>query len=381
MDDVITTAEVATTADITMLMLLIIAILPITGIFLALIPYLVKKGEVFAVTVPESSVGDPFIKNLKRRYLLMTLGLTAVLTLISIIFLLAGNELGAVLSMGISAVLICFGSFALMLFFRKKVRAYKTEQGWVAEHQERTAVVMGMAIPRPVSLAWHLLYLPIILATAAIGYHGFAAMPEIIPLQVGFDGEISTEVAKTPLVIWLPVLIQVFLALCFVSSHWMITRSKWLSDPGAPAASALAYGMFAHAQSLYLVAGGLVLGAAMVMMPLTFMGVLSLMQAAVLLLLAAFLLLIGAIVISLVYGQGGARVFKRMQESNVLLADEDAHWKLGIFYFNRDDPNLFLPARFGIGWTCNFARPFVWVLIVALVAVTTAFVVSMLMLT
>ena len=365
------------TVDTTMLLLFVIAILPITGILLALIPYLVKKGEVFAVTVPETSVSDPFIKGLKRRYLLITLGLTALLSAVSLLFLLAQNELGVVISMAVGATLICVGSFALMLFFRKKVSTYKAEQGWVAAHQESAAVVMGMVIPRPVSLAWNLLYLPVIAATAAVGYFGYAAMPEVIPMQMGFNGEISTEVAKSPLVIWVPVAIQAFLGLCFVSSHWMITRSKWLTDPGAPASSALAYGMFAHAQSLYLVGGGLVLAAVMVMMPLSFMGLITLMQSAVFLLLATLVLVIGALVIGVVYGQGGARVFKRMQESSVLLSDDDAHWKLGVFYFNRDDPNLFLPARFGIGWTCNFARPFVWVLIGLLIAASLVFVVVM----
>ncbi|MCL2530511.1 MAG: DUF5808 domain-containing protein [Coriobacteriia bacterium] len=373
--------EATMTTEITTLMLLIIAILPLTGISLALVPYLVKKGEVFAVTVPESSASDPFIRKLKLRYLLLTLGLTAVLTLLALAALQAGDELGAVLCMGVGAVVLCVGSFALMLFFRKKVRTYKVEQGWVAEYQERTAVVRGMRIPRPVSLAWNLLYLPIIAATAAIGYHGYAAMPEMIPMQMGLDGEFTSEVAKSTLVIWLPVAIQFFSALCFVSSHFIITRSKWLSDPGAPAASALAYGMFAHAQSIYLVAGGLMLVATMVMMPLTFMGVMTMMQAAVFLTLAAVILAIGAVIIGVVYGQGGARVFKRMQESSVLLADDDTHWKLGVFYFNPNDPNWFLPARFGIGWTCNFARPFVWVLIAALVAVTIAFIVVMLALT
>ena len=34
----------------------------------------------------------------------------------------------------------------------------------------------------------------------------------------------------------------------------------------------------------------------------------------------------------------------------------DVCWKLGIFYFNPDDPALFVEKRFGIGWTVNFAN-------------------------
>lgn len=32
-------------------------------------------------------------------------------------------------------------------------------------------------------------------------------------------------------------------------------------------------------------------------------------------------------------------------------------WKLGIFYYNKEDKRLFPPKRFGLGWTVNFANP------------------------
>jgi uncharacterized membrane protein len=49
----------------------------------------------------------------------------------------------------------------------------------------------------------------------------------------------------------------------------------------------------------------------------------------------------------------------------------DKGWR-GIFYTNPDDPALFVPKRYGIGYTLNFANPWAWavvVLIFAMVAV------------
>ena len=40
--------------------------------------------------------------------------------------------------------------------------------------------------------------------------------------------------------------------------------------------------------------------------------------------------------------------------------DDDRYWKLGIFYWNHDDASLFVPERFGIGWTINLGRPAAW---------------------
>ncbi|ASW73100.1 hypothetical protein CJF12_01555 [Chryseobacterium piperi] len=39
--------------------------------------------------------------------------------------------------------------------------------------------------------------------------------------------------------------------------------------------------------------------------------------------------------------------------------DDENHWKLGIFYYNKDDKRLFPPKRNKfLGWTVNFANPY-----------------------
>ena len=38
---------------------------------------------------------------------------------------------------------------------------------------------------------------------------------------------------------------------------------------------------------------------------------------------------------------------------------DPTNWKLGIFYFNREDKRIFPPKRIAmLGWTINFANPF-----------------------
>lgn len=48
---------------------------------------------------------------------------------------------------------------------------------------------------------------------------------------------------------------------------------------------------------------------------------------------------------------------------------------------NRGDTSLFLPERFGIGWTINWGRPAAWALTAGFVLVTAAFVAATLLLT
>jgi len=345
-----------------------------TGILMAITPYLMRRNECFAVTVPESALQDAYLKGLKKRYLVTMLVITAALTVLGFALSLSNNELLSVIVFTIGVLLIVFIGYGLMLQNRSKVRRYKSEQNWVAQQQESVAVLTEGDVPKAVSLKWSLLYIPVIALAFVIGCVGYAHMPETIVLQIGFDGQVSNSVEKSPVVILFSVLIQVFIALVMVFSHWMILRSKAPANPSAPATSTLAYGMFAHAQSIFLVATGLMLCTSMLLIPLSFIGIVTLAHTAVLILIVAVIILLGAVAISVVYGQGGSRVFKRMQASNTLPVDEDRYWKLGIFYFNKEDPSLFLLERFGVGWTLNFARPAVWAIIVGFIALCAAFI-------
>ena len=45
------------------------------------------------------------------------------------------------------------------------------------------------------------------------------------------------------------------------------------------------------------------------------------------------------------------------ERTNTVFRDDDRYWYAGFFYYNPDDPALFVPKRFGFGWTVNFGHP------------------------
>lgn len=76
-------------------------------------------------------------------------------------------------------------------------------------------------------------------------------------------------------------------------------------------------------------------------------------------------------------GQGGSRTpsaAERESDSSHSIGDrtEDRFWKLGVFYFNRDDPSVMVEKRFGIGYTMNFAHPVAWIIALLLALVPLA---------
>ena len=78
-----------------------------------------------------------------------------------------------------------------------------------------------------------------------------------------------------------------------------------------------------------------------------------------------FLLLIGGLVIVLVLtlfwhpqrsrSKASARAGRHL--TGPIFRDDERYWYAGVFYSNSDDPDLFVPKRFGLGWTLNFGHP------------------------
>lgn len=269
--------------------------------------------------------------------------------------------------------------FALMLVFRARVRALKRSEGWQA-HGKRASAVAGSAqrnAPRPLPLTVNLLYLPVILATLALTLALYPAMPDPVPTHFDAAGVPDTLTPKGWQIVAMPVAVQAFLALCFAATHWTMLRSRRPLAPESPAASALAYGTFARAQSVALLVTGLVVTASIALMPLAFAGVVTPAQSVVALVVVCVGAIVPNVAVSLVYGQNGSRLMRRMAAADELAADDDEHWLLGVFYVNRDDPTLVLPRRFGVGWAMNWGNPRAWGLLALLVAAVAAFAVGL----
>lgn len=352
------------------------AIVPLLGVLAALTPYLMPKRECFAVTVPDSAHRNPYLRKLKRVYLVSILAITAAFSIASAV--LAARQLNeafiAVLVVGVLAIMVI--SYSLMLFFRAKVRKFKLEQGWVSEKDERVATVGGEAVPKPLSMKWCLIYVPIIIVVAAIGLIGYPAMPDTVAMHIDLQGNATDFQPKSYALIAFPVVFCIFIAIVMTFTQWTIVHSKKANDPAAPAASLWAYGMFARAQSILLVVMGLAMTAFFgILLQLSMIGAISLAQAILPMIIAIAIMAVASTAVSLVYGQNGSRLISNMEESDRILRDNDRYWKLGIFYCNPDDPSLFLPERFGIGWTMNFARPMIWVILGALLLLIMVFVI------
>ena len=369
------------------LMVFLIAIVLLSGAILAATPWFMKKNECFAVTIPESAQADVRFLAFRKRYAAAVLAVTLIcaVALGAVSNVVLGKmssatdaaSLNAILAAAIvaAATIPLIASFALMLHYRKRVKAIKREEGWKAERDEAVALIGFEEAPAPPSLAWNVVYVPIVLITLALGLALYPSTPDLVPTHIDFAGNVNQWTPKGPALIAFPLLVEVFMAACFIFSHWMTIRSKKDVDPARPAISAYAYGAFARAECILLLVGGsvltAVLGIVMILMMTEFLSMLVTMV----LIIVATLVFVGAtIAFSVVYGQSGSRLVKRLEENGDIIADNDERWKAGIFYWNKDDASLILPKRFGVGWTMNWARPAAWVIVGGITLASIAFV-------
>ena len=373
--------------DSLILMAFLIAIVFLSGALLAATPWFMKKNECFAVTIPESEQADVRFLAFRKRYAAAVLvaALICAVALGAVSNVALGKMGSAPDSDSWSSILVAaivaaatiplVASFALMLHYRKRVEAIKREEGWKAERDEAVALIGFEEVPVPPSLAWNVVYVPIVLITLAIGLALYPSTPDMVPTHFDFAGNVNQWTPKGPALIAFPLLFEVFMAACFIFSHWMTIRSKKDIDPARPAISAYAYGAFARAECILLLVGGSVLTAVSGIVMILMMAEILSMFVTVALIIVATLILAGAtIAVSVVYGQSGSRLVKRLEENGDMIADNDEHWKAGIFYWNKDDASLILPKRFGVGWTMNWARPAAWLIVGGFTLASIAFV-------
>lgn len=351
------------------------AIVLLVGLILTVTPWLMPKTECFTVTVPHGARNEEPLRGLLRSYTCWMVAITALCVLAWPATLALGRidvttrsgEFVLTLLLFVTTFAPIIASFALMLSYRARVKAVKQERGWTAEHAA-AAFVGTEDFPKPLSLAWNLLYLPLIDGLAAFTLSHYDQFPSQIPMNIDLAGNVTSSVPKSPLTVLFPTFFVAFMGAIFTLVHWGTIHSKKPVDPAAPVSSALAYATFARVQSILMVVGGLLIsGLTAGLILASSLGAISMVYAAVITMVGTLVFVALVTIISLVMGQSGARLFPDTTATG-MSRDDDEHWLLGTIYCNRNDPSIFVPKRFGIGWTSNIARWETWALVAGLVA-------------
>lgn len=354
-----------------MLLLVFVIMVPVV-LTTTVIPLLTRRIESFGVTIPEEGQNHPDIRSLRSSYLWWNGGLGVLLTVSLMILtyrLSSDNSWG--IAMAAHAILYMIVSFGIYYRSHLAVKRIKEKERWLKDAPQRILVSTAFRTERLTQpYYWFIPHLLLIVATVLICVLGYDRFPAEIPMKIDFNGEVTRSVAKSYRSVLWPAFVQSFLLIVFVFTNIVIGRSKQVAEASDPEGSLQRNVRFRRIWSAYLIVTSFIVMTALCLVPIGLLNEWPGNVAAIGTIAAAVVMVICSTVLSIKTGQGGSRIklpSGDKQQSVASAADQDRHWKLGQFYYNPDDPALFVEKRFGIGWTVNLARPAVWLMVAVII--------------
>lgn len=322
---------------------------------LHLLPRLSRPEIFFGVTVPRDFRDSAEGRRLIRIYRLILWGVVAVV----------GVRAGA----GRGHGLVVLGGFLAWYAAHRMARRHAVQPSSVRE-----ASLTNPAPKVPGNWLVNLGPFLILGGVAVYLYQTYAALPDPYPVHWNLQGVADRFAPKTARIVFrLPA---VGLAICTamaLSAYSIARHSKRISAGGAAEAQETSF----RRMNLRLLLGAQYYIAILLGWVTIAYRISSAMPLAhYVLITVAILPLPLAIYLSVRYGQGGTRLAESptatlgLTGSSALAGDRtsDAHWRLGMIYYNPDDAAIWVEKRFGVGYTVNFARPLAWAILLAMLA-------------
>jgi uncharacterized membrane protein len=228
---------------------------------------------------------------------------------------------------------------------------------------------------------WFIPHLLVAAVTAIFTVVNYEAFPDRIVMQYGLDGTPTNVVDKSWPVVLFPVWMQLFMIVTFAVVNYGIAAGKQQIDASNPRSSLKRNLIFRRKWSAFTLGSGFLLTAMFGLFPIQQLYGLDMNVLFAAVLTVVTIVLLWTIRLGFVTGQGGSRI-KLPDEpgeapTGKVNRDDDRYWILGQFYYNPEDPALFLEKRFGIGWTMNFARPLAWAILIAPLLLVAAIIMMM----
>lgn len=351
--------------------ILIALFIPIIAM-VAITPLITRKVEAFGITVPEGIKQEPFVKKQIKTYITSSISLGVAL-MVALIFLLQNNKDENFHAIVYTALLLGYMLVTFIFYYSShvKIKKWKQTQSWYNEQLAAQKIVVQTGFHNKsmtISLAWYLPHLLLVVGTVLYSLLNYEKFPAMIPMKYNFAGEVTRSVEKSlSSVLGLSGTALVIIVV-FIFCHISILKAKQVVESKDPEGSIERNRRFRYAWSIFLAITGFLVVIMMCLGQLSSLFDISNNIYMFIVFLIMGIIVIGSIILSIRTGQGGSRIKLNdsIAQSKVAVADQDQYWKAGVFYWNYNDPAIFVEKRFGVGWTMNFARPLSWLLIIGI---------------
>ncbi|MCY6370043.1 DUF1648 domain-containing protein [Clostridium ganghwense] len=324
-------------------------------------PNLTRKEIFFGIRIPKDKAKDSQLINLKReyvkKYLLICGGFLAIL-----IVALFYSKNPMIPTIGVFIYIIL--QSMIYLNIHKKVKEYKAKSNW--NEGKKEVVIVDTSFRNKenkrmlVSKAWFLIPLAIIVLNIIIGFKVYANLPDPMPIHWNGKGIVDRWAPKSYKTIFIMPASQLFMMIIMYIVYKTIGMAKVQINASNPVVSREQNRRFRYIWSGYIIFITSVISLIFTFINFNMLSILKWTpkQMVIVPMIFTAVLLIVTIVIALMTGQGGSRLNIKEEENhqNHIDRNDDKHWKLGMFYVNKNDPAIIVEKRFGIGWTINFGN-------------------------
>ena len=365
--------------------LIMASILIFMGVTMGITPYIVRKNVFFGVTLPESANNRADIRLFKRQFLIVNIllsliGIASLFLVFLFDFTVEQQNYFVIWSGIISLIVFMIMSFMSYYYFYRKVTKLKVREFNTMKDQSDARLMVATNFrkgDKPLIIAnkWLIglgLIITVITAGAPILY--FDSIPDQVPTNFDFSGNPTVFIDKSVGVFMIIPIIQILTLPLMILSNYGIKGAKQNVKLKSPHVSLEQNRAYRYAWSKYMVSVTIITLIILGCVQLAMMNLFIDMKMFLIIILALMVLLLGGTFYLMIkYGQGGERYQGKNVEQKEGInqtIDEDIYWKLGIFYYNPNDPSVFIEKRFGIGTTFNYARWQTWGIMFGIIIVT-----------
>jgi len=345
----------------------------IIAFFGYIIPMLSRKNIIFGVKFPHSMQDSEDVLQIKKHFKISF----PIFMIFFIIF--SGIFLANTRDLNLGGLLIIIQALIMFIFyayFNKKMKAIKSDPSKMPPRTEAVVTVDTSFRNKNLTISslWYILPLVIVLLNFGIVALNYHSIPQKIPMNYDFSGEVTNYASKTFFTSFLMPLLSLFFLVIFFFINLIIKYAKQNIDTAQPKKSSVQNRIFRYKWSKFTFLSGTALILSLFLSSLSQLEIYPLPPYYVFffVMFIIFIIVFSAIYLSLKLGQSGAKIRVNIEEEEEQKAedyDDDKYWKSGIFYYNPDDPAIFVEKRIGVGWTMNFANPVAIIISIGLIAI------------
>ena len=350
------------------------------GLINGLTPYYSRRGTPFGITVPNAHQQDSFIQMLKKRFLIQNIVLSLLFSAPLFFFFNIENteaqEMWSSLYLIVAVFLFIILTFVLYLRNRKAIQLWKKENNIFTDVKKERIVVdtnyhsdLKTISTRTIVIS----QLAIVLISIGVTVFFYDRIPNEFPINWNSQNVPNRFVDKSALSVMMMPVIQLLMIPVMSFSHYSFIKSKQKLLSSYPQLTSKQSKRFRRAWSIYFLITSIALQLLLMLtnfFSLFFANDEGLSWMGIVIGVFVFGIVGYSIFLTWKYGQGGEKlVYSQIKDFSDELTevDEEKYWKWGVFYYNPEDPAIFVEKRFGIGSTFNMARWQTWVAIGGLV--------------